>query len=288
MNQPNLYHLQYFITAARLGSVALAAQTLNVSQPAVSQGIKKLEEVFECDLMVHSKNRFKITSQGQYLLEKSSELFGVLDHLKNHLHGMKDQVTGPLRIATSSSAAQSMLPVMITELSRKYPEVRPMLSIGTAQEIVSHVKAGRAELGIVIDDGSVRGVEVTLLHEGCFQCVVSSRTTATNLKHDFIATQERPGVEELKKAYQKKFKKVPNIKVEVENWEAIAEMASQGLGIGFIPDFIAESWRGIKTLDALSEIGKKTTYQLMLIHSGKHQLSLQAKAFIAVLESRRS
>jgi len=287
MNQPNLYHLQYFITAARLGSVAMAAQTLNVSQPAVSQGIKKLEEVFECELLVHSKNRFKITSQGQYLLDKSSELFGVLDHLKSHLHGMKDQVTGPLRIATSSSAAQSTLPAMITELSRKYPKVRPMLSIGTAQEIVSHVKSGRAELGIVIDDGSVRGVEVMLLHEGCFQCVVSARSSAT-LKHEFIATQERPGAEELKKAYLKKFKKVASIKIEVENWEAIAEMASQGLGIGFVPDFIANSWKGIKTLDALSEIGKKTTYQLMLIHSGKHQLSLQARAFIAVLESRRS
>lgn len=288
MNQPNLYHLNYFITAARLGSVAAAAQALNISQPAISQGIRKLEEVFECELLVHSKNRFKITPEGQYLLEKSTEVFSALENIKSDLQGMRGQVTGPLRIATSSSAAQTTLPDMIAKLARKHPEVRPLLSIGTAQDIVNQVKSGRAEIGLVIDDGSIRGVEVKVLYEGSFQCVVSSRVNLANLKHHFIATQERPGVEELKKVYQKKYKTLPMIKIEVETWEAIAEMAKQGLGIGFVPDFIANSWSGLKTVDALNDIGKKTTYQLMLIHSGTHQLSRQAQAFIAVLEPLHS
>lgn len=286
MIQPNLYHIQYFITAARLGSVAAAAQALSVSQPAISQGIKKLEEIFECELLIHSKNRFKITPEGQHLLEKSTEVFGALDTLKQGLKGLKAQISGPLRIATSSSSAQTTLPGLITKFSKLHPEARPMVSIGTALEIVNQVKNGRAEIGIVVDDGSVRGVSVQVLHEGHFQCVMSSRLSAEKLKHHFIATQERPGVEELKKAYQKKYDEDPYIKIEVENWEAIAEMARQGMGIGFIPDMIAASWKGVKPVEDLEDIGKKITYKLMLIHSGEHQLSKQALAFIEIVNSK--
>ncbi|WP_413287676.1 LysR family transcriptional regulator [Bdellovibrio sp. HCB337] len=285
MNQPNLYHLQYFITAARLGSVAAAAQALSVSQPAISQGIKKLEEIFECELLIHSKNRFKITPEGQLLLERSEGVFGALENLKQGLKGLQGQVTGPLRIATSSSAAQTTLPGVLTRFLKKHPEVRPLVSIGTALEIVNHVKSGRSEIGIVVDDGSVRGVSVQILHEGHFQCVASSRLNQENIKHHFIATQERPGAEELKKAYEKKYDELPHIKMEVENWEAIAEMARQGMGIGFIPDVIASAWSGVKPVEELEDIGRKITYKLMLIHSGEHQLSKQAQAFIEAVSS---
>lgn len=281
-SEPNLYHLRYFVSAAQLGSVAAAAKAQNVSQPAISQGIRKLEESLECSLMIHTKNRFKLTEEGKLLVERSAQLFQTLEGIRLDLKGSKAELSGSITIATADTLAQSLLPRTLQKLKQKHPQLGIEIAFNNAAEVLSLVKTGKSELGIVVDDGKIQGVDRTVLHEGSFCCVFAKGTRYFQ-ELGFIVTQEAPGEMELQKIYKKKYSKSAPIAMKVESWEVIAKYVTLGLGIGFVPDLMLQHWDGIRVIDELQPLAEKQKYRVLLIHRGTHQLSRQAQAFVALL-----
>lgn len=286
-NEPNLYHLRYFKTAAELGGIAAAAKKLGVSQPAISQAIRKLEEVLQCELMIHTQNRFKLTEEGKLLVKKATDLEFFLDGLKNDLLGFQAEPAGTLTVAASSSVAFYLLPLLLQRITQKYPKVHPSVQIGNTQEIINKVKSGECEVGILFDDGSQISLEKKLLHRGSFRCVISEELSPKT-EDGFLVTRESPGLYEMQKAYRKQHGKDPFIKMEIENWEVLAEMARLGLGIAFLPDFIASRQAGTKIVASMNAWAQKVDYRLCQIHQGQHQLSNVAQIFTAELKSEYS
>lgn len=286
-NEPNLYHLRYFKTAAELGGVAAAAKKLGVSQPAISQAIRKLEEVLQCELMVHTRNRFKLTEEGKLLVRKTADLEIFFEGLKNELLGLQAEPTGSLTIAASSSVAFYLLPPLLQKITQKFPKILPSVQIGNTQEIINKVKSGECEIGVLFDDGSQIALEKKLLHRGSFRCVISEEASAKS-DDGFLVTRESPGLYELQKAYRKHHGKEAAIKMEIENWEVLAEMARLGLGIAFLPDFIASRQNGTKIVTAMNAWAQKVDYRLCQIHQGQHQLSNVAQIFTSELKSQYS
>lgn len=279
MQEPSLYHLKYFKTAAELGSLAGAAKKLGVSQPAISQAIKKLEEILQCDLLVHTQNRFKLTEEGKLLVSRSGELLSFMDTLKQDLRGLQQEPSGILSIATSSSVAFYILPPLLQKLTEAYPKIRPSLQLGNAQEIIAKVKTGECEIGLLIDDGGLSGLERKLIQKGSFRCIAAeSSTSGANPK--FMVTRESPGLYELEKAYKKHTGKNAEIGMEIESWDVIAQMSQLGMGVGFVPDFIASNHPGVKTLNAMTTWAQKIDYRLFLLHQGTHQLSTVAHLLV--------
>jgi Transcriptional regulator len=277
--EPNLYHLKYFISAAALGGIAPAAKLHNVSQPAVSQGIKSLEQAFGCEILVHSRNRFKLTEEGKVVLGRARELLASLDGLRGELKGQQKEIRGDVSIATSDSLALSFLPHVFSKLQTAHAGLKPLLEMGSANNILERVKSGACEIGLLIDDGKIKGVQKKLLHEGVFQCVgkVGLKLSA---KPAFIATQEAPGADELSKLYKKEFGKDPEFAMKVESWDVIAKMAEAGLGVGFLPDFVANGRKELRAITALDKISEKIKYKIYVIHNGEHQLSRNAKVIL--------
>ncbi|WP_413612682.1 LysR family transcriptional regulator [Bdellovibrio sp. HCB-110] len=281
----NLTHLRYFVSAAKLGGLAASAKENHVTQSAVSQAIRKLEEALGCDLLIHQKNRFKLTSEGEALLLRAEGLFLQISELKDHIKTTKAEIGGEVPIATATPIAQFILPKVIGSVKETHSQLQPVIQIGDVPFILNEVKTGRAEIGIVIDDGNIRGVEKKLLHEGYFCCVAESSYRFSEKKMQFLVTRESPGIEELKKAYKKKYASAPEISVAVESWEAIVAMAQYGLGIGFVPELILSHYSNIKEISALADLGKKTKYKTYVIHRGENQLSRQGKVFYQTLLS---
>ncbi|WP_373998509.1 LysR family transcriptional regulator [Bdellovibrio bacteriovorus] len=279
----NLNHLRYFISAAKAGGLGASAKAHNVSQSAISQAIRKLEEALGCELLIHNRNSFKLTKEGDYLVENSEGLFKQIDFLKDQIQSLNNEVAGKVLLSTSSTVAQFLLPSIVKDLKAPYPKLQLHVSVGDVAFIVSEVKSGRAELGIVIDDGHFAGLERKLLKEGSFACITSSEVKASIKKPEFLVTRESPGAEELRQVYKKKFHSEPAIAVEVESWEAIVSMAQMGLGVGFVPEFILDYHAKIKVVPQLEDLGKKIRYKMFVVHKGAHQLSRQAEAFLKVL-----
>ena len=120
MLEPNLYHLKYFADAASLGSVGAAARKNSVSQPAVSQGIKKLELALGVELLVHSKNRFKLTPEGELVLVRIKEILSAFQNLREELSEKQEEVSGQVSLGTMRSLALHFLPKLFKNLKDDY------------------------------------------------------------------------------------------------------------------------------------------------------------------------
>ncbi|CAE79048.1 LysR-family regulatory protein [Bdellovibrio bacteriovorus HD100] len=282
MSEPNIYHLKYFSKAAELQSLAAAAKALNVSQPAISQAIRKLEDTLGCELLLHTKNRFKLTEEGRLLLERSRGILSQLEDLKAELKGRSEIVTGSLSIATSSAVAHYLLPPRLKDFMKAHVEVQPEIHFGTVPEIAELVRGGKADFGIIIEENRLPGFENRLLGEGGFTCVI--RTGAQwPAAPRFLATQESPGWSELQKAWRRHTGTDARAALTVENWEVISQMSLLGMGVGFVPDFIAENQSGLKAAEEQNIWAGKIRYKIYLIHLGEHQLAKPARVFVKSL-----
>jgi DNA-binding transcriptional LysR family regulator len=230
--------------------------------------------------LVHSRNRFKLTEEGKVVLVRARELLSSLDGLRGELKGQQKEIQGEISLATADSLAMGYFPPLLSRLQSLHPGLKPQLEIGSASQILERVQSGACELGLVVDDGKIKGVTKKLFHEGVFQCVGKSGLRTTAGKYQFIATQEAPGAEELSKLYKKEFGKDPVFALKVESWDVIARMAEKGLGVGLIPDFVAAGHKDLKTISALEKISAKMKYKIYIIHSGEHQLSRNAKTLL--------
>lgn len=276
--EPNLYHLRYFLDAVRLGGVAAAAQKNRVSQSAVSQAIKKLEESLGTTLLVHSKNQFKVSAEGFRLLESMEGILDSVRVLRSALAGIQEENSGPLSIATLRSLALVLFPEVMSSLQKNHQKIEPILKIGHTKNILEQVLNGDIEVGVVMDNKALRGVDKYVLHEGHFCCVVGKEFKDQFKNMGFLVTEEKPGVTEVRKLYKNRYKKPAQISMIVESWEVIARFASEGLGVGFVPDFVAASVRHLNLTEVYSEFAHKIQYKIVLISKGKPSANVQLLA----------
>jgi DNA-binding transcriptional LysR family regulator len=146
------------------------------------------------------------------------------------------------------------------------------------------VKSGECEVGILFDDGSPMTLEKKILHRGSFRCLIAEEASKKT-EEGFLVTRESPGLFELQKAYRKHHGQEAPIRMEIENWEVLAEMARLGHGIAFLPDFIASRQHGTKIVSAMNAWAQKIDYRLCLVHQGNHQLSALGQIFTNELKS---
>src|SRR4030095_4424632 len=126
-----LLDLKAFVTVAELGSFVRTAEALNLSQPALSRRIQKLEESLGAPLLERSTRHVKLTMVGRELLPKVRRF---LDELEASVLGISDlgsRSAGLVSIAAVPTAVFYFLPQAIARFSKKYPRIRiRILDIG--------------------------------------------------------------------------------------------------------------------------------------------------------------
>jgi DNA-binding transcriptional LysR family regulator len=128
----NLAHLQAFTSVAEHGSFSLAAETLHLTQPAVSKRIVALEEELDARLFDRGGREVRLTEAGRVLLEHAQRALDELDAARHSIH---DLATGDIRGRTA--------------FKRRYPEVRLELRFVESEEALAGVAAGTPELAVI-------------------------------------------------------------------------------------------------------------------------------------------
>jgi len=119
----NLHALRLFHRVAELGSVTKAAEQLNISQPAVTSQIKKLERELGLQLVTAHGRGIVLTDVGTKLAEEAVRLFALERSIEGTLEDYKQGRTGKLQIAATYLPANYLLPRWIASYKRKYPGV---------------------------------------------------------------------------------------------------------------------------------------------------------------------
>ena len=141
--------LQVFQTVARLLSFTKAAEELHMTQPAVTFQVRQLEEQYNTRLFDRTHNRISLTEAGRKVYESAIHIFELYAEMDNAVRELTGDVGGVLILGASSTIAEYMLPVLLGDFKKEYPDVTIRLKVSNSDGIVSQVENNTIDLGVV-------------------------------------------------------------------------------------------------------------------------------------------
>ncbi|MCB0806614.1 MAG: hydrogen peroxide-inducible genes activator [Bacteroidales bacterium] len=171
----NLNQIEYFNELVRWQNFSKAAQSLNISQPALSLQIQKLEEELGFKLVNRLKKPMKLTPEGEIFLERAREILHQVDELRNIALEMEDAVSGTLHIGIIPTLSPYFLPLFINDLNRNFPDLQLEVEELITGQIITGLKTGNLDAGIISTPVETNGIEITPMFYERFYLYVSDK-----------------------------------------------------------------------------------------------------------------
>ncbi|MEQ8401573.1 MAG: LysR family transcriptional regulator [Silicimonas sp.] len=162
MRQLNLDQLRAFLSVVRHGSVNKAAIALNLTQPAITARIKKLEDALGVALFDRSGASLKLTKRGEMLLQYAEQFERLSDRVEETIVS-REGVESHLRIGVSETIAQCWLPDLVSVLTRTYPSLVVEINVDISVNLRAALLDREIDLAILlgpISEYSVDNVEL--------------------------------------------------------------------------------------------------------------------------------
>jgi DNA-binding transcriptional LysR family regulator len=140
------------------GSFSRAAELNGITQSAVSQQVRGLEERYGVRLLERRRHQVVLTAEGRALLESSRKIMGELSAVERRLERLREQVRGCLRVATVLSIGLHELPACLKYFRREFPDVEVKVSYERSSGVYAAVRDGSADLGLVAYPAERRGI----------------------------------------------------------------------------------------------------------------------------------
>lgn len=146
----NIKHLAYFIELSKTLNFSLAAQKLGISQPTLTQALKKAEADLGVDLFERDGRKLKITEYGRIFLDFCGYITDLYDDTLRRIDDLKYGRTGSIRIGIAPSRAPFTIPNALKQFRRIYPDVRLDISEMLTANIEKNVENGLLDLGVLV------------------------------------------------------------------------------------------------------------------------------------------
>lgn len=145
----NLEYYKIFYYVASYKSITLAAETLSISQPAVSQAVKHLEQALSCTLFVRTSKGVRLTKEGEMLFSYVQRGYETILSGEKKLSEMLNLEQGEIRIGASDMTLQFFLLPYLEEFHERYPGIRVTVTNAPTPETLKHLGDGKIDFGIV-------------------------------------------------------------------------------------------------------------------------------------------
>ena len=288
--------LKVFCDLVDLQSFSLAAERNFITQSAVSQQIRALEDKFKRRLLerVRGRREVKLTPAGEVFYREAKNVLASYDQLQESLRGLVGKIGGTVKVATVYSVGLHELPIKVGEFMTKFPAAKIDLEYSRTTRVVRDVLNGAIELGIVAFPEPRRGLTVTPMPENRLVLVCPNGHKFANRKQiktkdldgmDFVLFERdvptRKATDKILKAHGVEVHKV----AEFDNIETIKRAVEAGFGLAILPlPAVVEAERRAQ-LSIVKLVEKEWVRPIGIIHRSDRNLSLAAKKFVQLLET---
>lgn len=166
-----LRQLRAFVALARTGSFTLAAESMHITQSALSGLIKELEQALGVRVVDRSTRRIHLSEMGRELFPVVEKILSDLDRVLADVTERKSLKTGFVRVAAPQLMASTLLPEIIAAFNAEYPGIKVKLVDAVVESIVSRVFSGEVDFGIGPEREPNSDITVETLFEGRFMAV---------------------------------------------------------------------------------------------------------------------
>ncbi|MEW9808003.1 LysR substrate-binding domain-containing protein [Mesorhizobium marinum] len=232
--------LRAFHYVAICGGFSRAAEALFLTQPAISDQVRKLEEEYDVLLFNRHKKQVSLTQQGQQLLDITHRMFDTEQQALDLLSESKALRSGVLRIV--ADAAHHMLHVL-GRFREAYPGIQISVRSGNTETVISSLFAYEADLGILGEIPQGREFEILHLNSTPIIAFVAgshalagrqSVTLEELVGHSLIMRERGSKTRHKLEAMAQDHGVTLKATIEAEGREAVREIVASGAGVGFV------------------------------------------------------
>lgn len=244
-------------------SFTKAAETLHMTQPAVTFQVRQLEEFFNTRLFDRTHNRISLTAAGERVFEYAERIIGLYNEMNIRVRDITGDVSGVLIIGASTTIAEYVLPALLGEFQNRHPDVRIRLSVSNSLGIVHMVESNTVDIGVVespIANKSL-AVEVCWQDQLVFICrpdhpLAGAKSVPVRdlLELPFLAREEGSGTREVISDYlaQNDLQWHDlNLSMEFGSPESVKSSVEGGLGVSIVSKATVAKELKLGTLVAL-------------------------------------
>lgn len=248
-HQVNLESLNLFVLAAKLGSISKAANEMNIALAAASRRIKNLEEYYGARLFDRTGRGVEATSAGRVLLDHAHHVFRRLDIATRDLVDYASGLIGTVKLHACTSAIAQFLPEDLSRFAATYPDTRVDLREAYTGNIVSLIREGLADVGIVMAGTITDGLDTVPYKEDRLAIVAPSnfregidRMQFADL-HDesFVVLEDNASMTRLLQSVATTTGMPLQIRAQVDSFDGVCRMVQSGFGIGILPVIAARN-----------------------------------------------
>lgn len=281
--------LRAFTALARTSSFTLAAKELFLTQSAVSHSMRALEESVGCRLFDRMGKRVALTQAGEQLLVHAEKILGEMERARDGLEQLGKWGRARLRLGASAMLSHYLLPPVLREFKKQFPECRIVIEPGDTLEVLPMVEDGRIDLAFALETRPNQAVEVVPLFSDELRFLVNPEhpwAQAGRVKIEDIAKQNYILYDKASLTFRmiREFFAeddiVLNTAIEMGSMGAIKELVKLGLGVSIITTWVAEAELREGSLVALPLGRRKLKRHWGIVHRQGRRLSLMETTFV--------
>lgn len=191
-----LRHLHTFVAVAQQGTLGRAAETLNLSQPALSKTLNELEQLTGVRLFDRGRLGARLTLPGEQFLTHAVNVLDALNHAGQSLNGKKNGNTDVVRVGALPTAALGVLPAVIGQFHKQQSDITLQVATMNNTMLLAGLKSGEIDLGIgrMTDPELMTGIVYELLFLESLKLVVRPEHPLLNSNITLSRVMEWPAV----------------------------------------------------------------------------------------------
>jgi DNA-binding transcriptional LysR family regulator len=243
-----LRQLQLFLEVAKHKSMTKAAESMHLSQPALSKSIRALEDELGMMLIIRTNKTSDLTDAGRIVLEYSQKMASVLTEMKTTLNDITNLSRGQIDIGLPPIIGSLFFPRVIAKFHHAFPNIELNITEYGGARVVRSVEEGEFELGVAVLPIDEQQFDVYPIVEEEMKLLV--------YKDHHLATRKVVDIKELKEEefifYHEEFALnqimrnqfiaagfEPKILFQSSQWDLMTEMVAANLGITILPRSIS-------------------------------------------------
>ena len=288
----DLTQLRAFVAVAQEGNLTRAAQTLHVSQPAVSLQIKLLQERLQLQLFVRTASGMRLTNEGNKLLPIAERVLSGLQEFHQHADALQNKdgnISGTLAIGTILDPEFLRLGSFLKLLVERYPQLSTRLQHYMSGSVLQQIKTGELDVGFFLGDAG-KGFYSQTLTAFTYNVIAPAGWKNRVAGKDWKALAQLPWIwtppesvhnRLLNKVFSD-YKVFPNTVALVDQEASMLDLVKSGVGLSLARESIALNQahaHGLVIADAVN-----VTTKLSFITLEKRQNEAAISAVFALLQ----
>ena len=289
----NLNQLKIFYLAAKKGSLSAAAESLYITQPAVTKGIQRLQEHYEIKLFNRFGKKMALTDAGEVLYGIAESIFEMENQAEESLRDFQQRKRGFIRILSSESFGSYYLPFIINRFIRQNPRIRISMELLPTDQIVEKTAALANDLGFISYPVPHKKLLSREVLEDSYQIIVpvnhplaaKSVIEPGDLAGQSLIVHEKGSAPRRStEEYIRRHNISITIPMEHSNNEAIKTAVEEGLGIAVITRHVVSKELALGRLRAIPLSDPAMTRKFYLIHHKDKYISRPLQGLIDIVD----